>query len=50
MGEAFLDNTERENTLKISIPINELFCGPTQIVNAISSDMKDIDKLCITPV
>lgn len=49
MGEAFLDNTESENVLKISIPINELFCSPTQVINAISSDMKDIDKLCITP-
>lgn len=50
MGEAFLDNAESDNALKISIPISELFCSPTQIVDAISSDMKDIDKLCITPV
>ena len=50
MGEAFLDNDESDNALKISIPISELFCSPTQIVDAISSDMKDIDKLCITPV
>ena len=34
MGEAFLDNVESDNVLKISIPISELFNKP--IIGSVS--------------
>lgn len=52
MGEAFLDNDESDNGLKIPflISISELFNYPDYVIDEICLLAKDTDKLCIIPI
>lgn len=50
MGEAFLDNVESDNVLKISIPISELFNKPNDVIDKICLQAKETSKkVCIIP-
>ena len=50
MGEAFLDNAEIDNALKIPIPISELFNKPNDVIDKICLQAKETSKkVCIIP-